>query len=75
VKFKNATLAGDLARPVRFLQFDLVLGEPPGTGLASAAGLAGECAETVARPGSATMVCKISEKDHVVKKVRCKAAR
>jgi hypothetical protein len=73
VRFTNATLAGPLARPVRFLQLDVVLGTPPAPGLPSDAGAAGECAESVLRLGAAGSSCRISEKDGVVKSVRCQA--
>ena len=70
-RWKNATLAGPLARPVRFLQLDLVLGTPPDPGIPSAEGLAGECAESVLRVGTPVTDCRISEKDGVVRGVRC----
>jgi hypothetical protein len=70
-RWKNATLAGPLARPVRFLQLDLVLGTPPDLGQPSAAGAAGVCAESVLRLGAAGSDCRISEKDGVVRSVRC----
>jgi hypothetical protein len=61
------------AAPLRFLQLDLVLGTPPGLGQPSAAGAAGECAESVLRLGAAGSDCRVSEKAGVVKSVRCQA--
>jgi hypothetical protein len=72
-RWKNASLPGPLARPVRFLQLDLVLGEPAGPGRIGVAGDAGECAESVLRLGAAGSDCRISEKEGVVKSVRCQA--
>jgi hypothetical protein len=68
---KAVPLPLGIAAPVRFLQLDLAFGEPPEPGAPSPAGLAGECAESVLRVGAAGTSCRISQKDGVVRSVRC----
>jgi Thermolysin metallopeptidase, catalytic domain len=68
---KGVPLPQGLAAPVRFLQLDLALGEPPAPGVPSPEGAAGVCAESLLRVGAAGTACRISQKDGVVRSVRC----
>jgi hypothetical protein len=70
---KGVPLPAGLAAPVRFLQLDLAFGEPPAPGVPSAAGEAGVCSESVVRVGAAGTACRITQRDGVVRSVRCRA--
>ena len=72
LSFKALELEGELTEPVRFLQFDLVLGEQAETGVGGAAGDAGLCAETLLRIGDPSDNCKVQESQGVLKSVSCK---
>ncbi len=68
---KGIPLAQGIVAPVRFLQLDLAFGEPPAPGMPSAEGAAGVCAESVLRVGAVGTECRISQKEGVVRSVRC----
>ena len=72
VQVSNAVLARAPSLPIRFLQLDLVLGEPDGGAVPSPEGEAGLCAQSVlwlSRPSSA---CKVTEKNGVLSSASCR---
>jgi hypothetical protein len=73
VQVSSAALARVPALPLRFLQLDLVLGQPAEGAAPSPEGEAGLCAESVlwlSRPGSA---CKVSAKSGVLSSASCRS--
>jgi hypothetical protein len=70
----RSTLPRALAQPFRFLQLDFVLGGQPGGGVGSAAGDAGQCAESLlwlARPSSS---CKPQGRNGALTSVSCQSS-